>query len=689
MAGLDEALQAIQPWLFITLMVAAVVQWRRHRDRPSGWLAATFVSLGLVVVAGQLLTEDQDSGLEQKILIAVLALFPYCLYRFSTTLVPARRWVEVVANGLTLATIGSVFLLERIPQDDEPRSAAFTVFVWLLLTQWVFLSARVAYRLWDAGKGQPTVARRRMRTLSLGATGMALALVLAGSADPGGEATIVNIATDVLALISAPLFLLGFAPPAVVRSLWRRREDEELARAERRLIAATTSAEVAQTLLDPVTRLVGGQGAALFDADGAVVGYHGLEHYRAEEISTAIRTNPDELPVNMIVVPMQSGWLAVQGSRFTPFFGREEVDLVQRLADRADVALDRLRGQQAVREQAELIDLASDAIFVREIDGTVRYWSAGAQRMYGWTAEEALGRPIQDLLATELPLPFDEILGILEQEARWEGEIVHRRKDGSTLTVDSRWAIQRAADGAPTRRILELNTDITERKRQEELRDRFIANAAHELRTPLTSLLGFIDLLGDDWERTPEADRKMLFDGIRRAGDRLLGLVNSLLDLTRLQARETGLPVRPTAIGAVCKDVASHVPIPDGVSLEVDCDGDAVAFADAQRLEQIVSNLLTNAFRYGGSTVSLATERHDGTVRIRVTDNGPGVDEKLKNTLFEPFSRGTKSSSVGGSGLGLAIVKTLAVSMGGDVRYEPVKPTGASFTVTLRGATAT
>src|SRR3712207_4827074 len=98
-------------------MVAAFLQWRRHRDRPSAWLAATFVSLGLVVVAGQFLEDDQGSGWEQKALIAVLALFPYCLYRFSTTLVPAPRWVEVVANTLTAATVISVFFLSSIPQE--------------------------------------------------------------------------------------------------------------------------------------------------------------------------------------------------------------------------------------------------------------------------------------------------------------------------------------------------------------------------------------------------------------------------------------------------------------------------------------------------------------------------------------------------------------------------------------------
>ena len=686
MEGVDETLQTIQLWLFVGLMIAAFVQWRRHRDLPSAWLAGTFFSLGVVVIAGRVLGDQEESGVETKILVAVLALFPFCLYRFSTALVPARRWVDWLAVALTLAAAGGIFLVDSVPQDDEPRSTAFQVYVIVILVEWVFLCGRVAWQLWAAGGGQPTVARRRMRTLSLAATGMALALVLAGTAEPGDETSAVQVVTGVLALLAAPLFLLGFAPPAVVRSLWRRREDERLAAAERRLIAATTPEEVAQTLVDPVTRLVGGQGAAMLDRDGEVVGYHGLDRYRVEEISVVARSHPEDLPATMILVPMQSGWLAVQASPFTPFFGREEVDLVQRLADRADVALDRLRGQEAVREQAALLDLASDAIFVRDVDGTLRYWNESAARMYGWTPDEAIGHSTNDLLATEFTVPFEEILDVLERVGRWEGELVHRRKDGTKVTVESRWAIQRRAHGHRPQRILELNTDITERKRHEELRDRFIANAAHELRTPLTSLLGFIDLLGDDWESTSEDDRRMLFDGIRRAGDRLLRLVNSLLDLTRLQARETALPVRPVEVSTICKEVATHVPVPEHVQLHVDCRDEAVALVDPQRLEQIVSNLLTNAFRYGGRHVFLGTERFNGSVRITVTDDGPGVDARLRTTLFEPFARGTMSSSHGGSGLGLAIVKTLAVSMGGDVWYEPAQPSGATFTVSLRGA---
>lgn len=683
MEDLIGVLRTAQLWLFVTLMVAAIVQWRRHRDRPSAWLAATFVSLGVVVVAGRLTDDNTGAAAEweQKALIAVLGLFPYCLYRFSATLVPPKRWVEWTANVLTVGAVTTIFLFSSLPEDDEPRTAAFQLYVTLLLVQWVFCCGRVAYRLWDAGKGQPTVARRRMRTLSLGSAGIAATLLIAGAAQPTDDPGWLQLTTQVLALLTGPLFLLGFAPPTIVRALWRRREDEELARAERTLIAATTPGEVAQTLLEPVSRLVGGQGAALLDNEGRVIGYHGLDRYRVEEISAAARQGGESLSGTVMAVPMHSGWLAVQASRFTPFFGREEVDLVQRLADRADVALDRARGQQAIREQAELLDLARDAIFVRELDGTIRYWNAGAERMYGYAADQAIGRKTQELLDTDFPVPFDEIVAALEAEGQWEGELVHRRSNGRQITVSSRWAMQRGGDA-----VLELTTDVSERKRQEELRDRFIANAAHELRTPLTSLLGFIDLLGDDWTDTPEADREMLFDGIRRAGDRLHALVNSLLDLTRVQARDTALPVKPTPVAPICKEVAATTPLPEGVEVEVDADDAAVALVDPQRLYQILTNLLTNAYRYGGKTVCLAARQNDSHVRLTVTDDGPGVDDNLQLTLFEPFARGTKSTSQGGSGLGLAIVKTLVVSMGGDVWYEPAQPTGAVFNVRLRGA---
>lgn len=118
-------------------------------------------------------------------------------------------------------------------------------------------------------------------------------------------------------------------------------------------------------------------------------------------------------------------------------------------------------------EQARLLDLATDAIFVRDLEGYVRYWNLGAETLYGWTRAEALGRRSAELLASRYPQPLADIEAAARQAGRWEGEIEHRRKDGGRVLVSSRWALQTDPAGRPIG-FLESNTDITARRSVEE-----------------------------------------------------------------------------------------------------------------------------------------------------------------------------------------------------------------------------
>ncbi|HUJ32377.1 MAG TPA: PAS domain S-box protein [Candidatus Acidoferrum sp.] len=119
------------------------------------------------------------------------------------------------------------------------------------------------------------------------------------------------------------------------------------------------------------------------------------------------------------------------------------------------------------REQAELLDLTNDAIFVRGLDSTILYWNCGAERSYGWKKEEALGKISHDLLQTKFPVPLSKIEAEVYEKGSWEGELIHHRRDGAQIIVSSRWALQSDASGKPVR-ILEVNRDITQRKIQED-----------------------------------------------------------------------------------------------------------------------------------------------------------------------------------------------------------------------------
>jgi PAS domain S-box-containing protein len=154
-------------------------------------------------------------------------------------------------------------------------------------------------------------------------------------------------------------------------------------------------------------------------------------------------------------------WSSVIVSTFDhPGFGKVWVSILQDIS-----ALK--HAEQTLREQAALLDLAHDAIFVTDLKNRITFWNRGAKDTYGWSAEDALGRVAYELLHTQFPSSFEETRAILQTQGEWEGELEHTRRDGTTITVASRWSVQRNESGEPIS-FLEINRDITQRKRAEE-----------------------------------------------------------------------------------------------------------------------------------------------------------------------------------------------------------------------------
>src|ERR1700739_3066880 len=150
---------------------------------------------------------------------------------------------------------------------------------------------------------------------------------------------------------------------------------------------------------------------------------------------------------------------------------------------------DRARAEETLREQADLLNLTHDAIFVRDLDGVITYWNRGAEALYGWTAEQAKGKLARELLKTVSSVPRDRIMAELLSSGRWEGELGRTRKDGTQVVVSSRWSLQRDARGAPVA-ALETDNDITERKRAEEERERLRELEAELARISRVSVMG-------------------------------------------------------------------------------------------------------------------------------------------------------------------------------------------------------
>jgi two-component system sensor histidine kinase MtrB len=206
---------------------------------------------------------------------------------------------------------------------------------------------------------------------------------------------------------------------------------------------------------------------------------------------------------------------------------------------------------------------------------------------------------------------------------------------------------------------------------------RFSANVSHELRSPLTSVLGTAELLEGGRERLPERESGLvtvLVQQVRR-------MSHMLLDLLEISRTSTDDPPQweSADLADLCRDVASQ----RGVAPEVVIGDEPVIRTDARRLERILGNLIDNAQQHAGGVVQVLIQQDVGAVRIIVDDAGPGIDEGIRERLFEPFARGESHGRTDGAGLGLAIVREQADDLGGGVTVERSPAGGARFIARL------
>jgi PAS domain S-box-containing protein len=374
------------------------------------------------------------------------------------------------------------------------------------------------------------------------------------------------------------------------------------------------------------------------------------------------------------------------------------------------------RAEEAMARLAAIVESSDDAIVSKDLNGTITSWNKGAEKLFGYTAAEVIGRPITILIP---PDRMDEEPQILERIRRGERvdhyETVRHRKDSKEIDISLTVSPVRDKAG----RIIgasKIARDITERKRAEEAlrtayeqesaaraeaeaanhsKDEFLAMVSHELRSPLGAILGYNRILR---ERLPdEAQLKQPCDVIERNARTQLQLIEDLLDTARIVNGKLRLETRPLDINPVLADAVDMMrPTAEakGVRLQIgDCGlQSAIVMGDAARLQQIVWNLLSNAIKFtpAGGQVELRAEHADGHIRINVSDTGKGIQPEFLPRIFERFRQIDPSSPRrhGGLGLGLALVKHLAELHGGKV--EAVSEgvgRGATFTVTLPLAT--
>jgi len=372
---------------------------------------------------------------------------------------------------------------------------------------------------------------------------------------------------------------------------------------------------------------------------------------------------------------------------------------------------ERREAEEELRKQAELLSLAHDAIIVRDPESRITFWNPGAEKTYGWTAAEAIGKITHELLQTTFPEPLDQLNAILVRTGRWEGELTHAKRDGARVVVASRWSLRCNEHGAPGA-ILEINRDVTEAKRaEEEIRklnedleqrviertqelqtvnkelEAFAYSVSHDLRAPVRHIAAFTELLQKHADHVLDDKSRHQIDMILDSATRMGTLVDDLLAFSRIGRAETQkTAVRLTdLIKTIVREIA---PDTQNRSITWRIGNLPTCHGDPAMLRVVFGNLISNAVKFTRTCVEAKIEigsvnHTTDEMLVFIKDNGVGFNMKYKDKLFGVFQRLHSQEAFEGTGIGLATVQRIVHRHGGRVWAEGSVNRGATFYVAL------
>jgi two-component system, OmpR family, sensor histidine kinase VicK len=350
----------------------------------------------------------------------------------------------------------------------------------------------------------------------------------------------------------------------------------------------------------------------------------------------------------------------------------------------ASAALSNARLYQTVAEEKErssaiLLHIA-DGIVAVDRDECIVLWNATAEQVTGVPASEALGRTVREVLQRDLTGA---------EPRSGAGEQITITRGGKDVFLSVAEAVMLDAAGNVAGRIFAFR-DVSSERMLDQMKSDFVATVSHELRTPLTSIYGFAEtLLRRDIEFS-EPERSTFLGYIASESERLIGIVDDLLNVARLEAGTLGLSLRPTDVGEIVASVAERArdALGDGARVAVDVDvpeGSFTADADPEKLAQILQQLVDNAIKFSpeGGTITLTGRRRADSIEVRVSDEGIGIPHADQQRIFTKFYRAEAGPSAPGTGLGLFLVRGLLAAMGGRISVESTEGQGSTFAFEL------
>ena len=362
---------------------------------------------------------------------------------------------------------------------------------------------------------------------------------------------------------------------------------------------------------------------------------------------------------------------------------------------------ERKQAEEQAREEAMLLDLAQDAIVVRNLEDRILYWNKGAEQIFGWTRSEALGHPVWELLHEEIAKYRLAMKAALEK-GQWNGELTCQDKKGHKLIVEARLTLVRDSQGKP-RSILSITTNVTDKKKLEaqflrsqrmESLGTLAGGIAHDLNNVLTPLLVAVQVLK---EKVTDPDGVSLLESLEANVQRGSSLVKQVLAFGRGVEGERAL-VQPKLVAREIKQIV-HETFPKSVTFEFHAPADLWSIiGDPTQLHQVLLNLCVNARdampKGGKLSIEMENVTLDETyadmnleakpgphVLIRVTDTGVGIPKEIQERIFDPFF--TTKEQGKGTGLGLSTSLAIAKSHGGFITCYSEVNKGTTFKVYL------